>query len=219
MARPARFTTDQFLDAAVRKAAAAGPTAVTMSAVAAEVGAPSGSAYHRFAGRTELLAQTWLRTVETFQASYLAACETVGDDPAQAARGTARQVVAWSRAHPEQVAVLLHGADAFDRAHWPEPHRRRAEAGNQRVHAALAALAAALDLRGPEAADRVTLALVDLPLALVRRHLRGGTPLPAHAEDLAEQGAAALLCGRFPSPASPAGAERAQDATSHRPVR
>ncbi|MFJ6656871.1 TetR family transcriptional regulator [Streptomyces sp. NPDC091377] len=193
MARPARFTTDQFLDAAVRRAAAAGPAAVTMSAVAAEVGAPSGSAYHRFAGRADLLAQTWLRGVEGFQESYLAALGTAGRDPARAARDAARQVVAWSRAHPERAAVLLHGADAFDRAHWPAPQRRRADTGNQRVHAALTALAAALDLRGPEAADRITLALVDLPLALVRRHLRAGTPLPAHAESLAEESADALL--------------------------
>ncbi|MEU0161262.1 hypothetical protein ABZ154_21120 [Streptomyces sp. NPDC006261] len=34
---------------------------------------------------------------------------------------------------------------------------------------------------------------MDLPLAVVRRHLRAGRPLPAHAEDLAEEAAAALL--------------------------
>ncbi|WP_043263055.1 TetR family transcriptional regulator [Streptomyces sp. CT34] len=200
MARPARFTIDQFLDAAVRRAAAAGPAGVTMSAVASELAAPSGSVYHRFAGRTELLAQTWLRTVENFQESYLAVLQAADCDAARAARGAARHVVAWSRAHPEQTAVLLHGADAFDRAHWPAPHRRRAELGNQRVHSALAALADALDLHGPEAADRVSLALIDLPLALVRRHLRGGGVLPAHAEDLAEQGAAALLTGPLATP-------------------
>ncbi|WP_407565825.1 helix-turn-helix domain-containing protein [Streptomyces sp. 184] len=196
MARQPRFSTDQFLDAAVRKAAAGGPAAVTMSAVAAEVGAPSGSIYHRFAGRTELLAETWLRTVETFQEGYLAVLAPADRDAAraaEAARAAARHIVAWSRAHPAQATVLLYGPEAFDRAAWSKPHRHRADAGNERVHAALAALAAVLDLRGPEAADRITLALIDLPLALVRRHLRSGTALPPHAEDLAEQGAAALL--------------------------
>ncbi|MDA0637835.1 TetR family transcriptional regulator [Nonomuraea sp. MCN248] len=197
MARPARFTADQFLDAAVRKAAAAGPAAVTMSAVAAELGAPNGSIYHRFATRTDLLAEMWLRTVETFQEGYLTVLGTPASGPthdaAQVARAAARQVVAWSRAHPEQATVLLYGADDFDRAHWSEPHLRRAEAGDQRVRTALAALTDALELHAPEAADRVTLALIDLPLALVRRHLRAGTTLPPHAEDLAEGGAAALL--------------------------
>ncbi|MGI5269408.1 TetR family transcriptional regulator [Nonomuraea sp. CA-218870] len=194
MARPARFTADQFVDAAVRKAAAAGPAAVTMSAVAAELGAPNGSIYHRFATRTDLLAETWLRTVESFQEGYLAVVGTpTRDAAAQVARAAARQVVAWSRAHPEQATVLLYGADDFDRAHWSEPHRRRAEAGNQRVHAALATLADTLEPHTPESADRVTLALIDLPLALVRRHLRAGAALPPHAEDLAEDSAAALL--------------------------
>lgn len=193
MARQPRFTTDQFLDAAVRKAAAAGPAAVTMSAVAAEVGAPSGSIYHRFAGRTELLAETWLRTVEVFQEGYLVLLAGADCDAAQSARAAARHVVAWSRAEPARATVLLHGADAFDRARWSATQGARADAGNGRVHAALAELAAALGLRGPEAADRIALALIDLPLALVRRHLRSGSALPAHAEDLAEQGAAALL--------------------------
>lgn len=218
MARPARFTTDQFLDAAVRKAAAAGPAAVTMSAVASEVGAPSGSVYHRFAGRTELLAETWLRTVETFQDGYLAAIEAADRDALRAARAAARHVVAWSRRHPDQATTLLYGADAFDRPHWSAAHCRRAETGNERVHAALAALAASLDLHGPEGADRVTLALIDLPLALVRRHLRAGAALPAHTEDLAEQGAAALLGGPAPTPTPSAGNHRAAKATK-RPIR
>ncbi|MGD3112345.1 TetR/AcrR family transcriptional regulator [Streptomyces sp. YGL11-2] len=193
MARPARFTTEQFLDAAVRKAAEGGSAAVTMSAVASAVGAPSGSVYHRFTGRTELLAETWLRTVTDFQEGYLAVLNEADSDARRAARMAARHVIAWSRAHPERATVLLYGAEAFDRAHWSPEHRGRAEAGNRRVFAALAAHATALGLDGPEGADRVALALVDLPLALVRRHLRAGTGLPAHAEDLAEQGASALL--------------------------
>lgn len=192
MARPARFTTEQLLDAAVRTAAADGPAAVTMSAIASAVGAPSGSVYHRFAGRTELLAETWLCTVEGFQEGYLAVLAEA-DHPLQGACAAARQVVAWSRTHPEQATVLLHGPDAFGRSRWSPAHRRRAEAGNQRVHAALAGLATALGLHGPEDADRITLALIDLPLALVRRHLHSGATLPPHAESLAEQGAVALL--------------------------
>ncbi|WP_418959955.1 TetR/AcrR family transcriptional regulator [Streptomyces tritici] len=192
MARPPRFDTDQLLDAAVLLAAGGGPAAVTMSAVAQAVGAPSGSMYHRFPGRTALLAEVWLRTVERFQEGYFAVL-TGEPDPHRAARAASRHVVAWCRAHPDEAALLLYGAADFGRADWPEEHVRRADAGNGRVFAAVARLAEALGARDAQARDRVALALVDLPLTVVRRHLRAGDPLPPHAEDLTERCTAALL--------------------------
>ncbi|WP_030811476.1 TetR/AcrR family transcriptional regulator [Streptomyces sp. NRRL S-337] len=192
MARPPRFDISQLLDAAVRLAAEHGPSGVTMSAVAQSVGAPSGSLYHRFAGRPALLAEVWLRTVEGFQEGYFAALRS-GDGPRAGGRAASRHVVAWSRAHPQEAALLLYGAHEFGRDDWPEGHLRRADEGNMRVRAAVAALAGALGLHGELGLERVSLAVVDLPLSLVRRHLRGGEPLPPHAEELAEQCTDALL--------------------------
>ncbi|MFF8838077.1 TetR/AcrR family transcriptional regulator [Streptomyces sp. NPDC015130] len=192
MARPPRFDTDQLLDAAVRLAASGGPAAVTMSAVAQAVGAPSGSVYHRFAGRAALLAEVWLRTVERFQEGYFAVL-TDEPDPRRAARAASRHVVAWCRENPDEAALLLYGAADFGRADWSEEHTRRADSGNARVFAALADLAEALGAQDEQARERIALALVDLPLTVVRRHLRAGTPLPTHAEDLTEQCTAALL--------------------------
>ncbi|MEV0415102.1 TetR family transcriptional regulator [Streptomyces sp. NPDC050448] len=192
MARPPRFDTGQLLDAAVRLAAADGPAAVTMSAVALAVGAPSGSVYYRFAGRTALLAEVWLRTVERFQQGYLAVLDGE-DDPRRAARAGSRYVVGWSRESPEEAALLLYGATDFGRADWSEEHTARADSGNDRVFAALGGLADALGATDEQDRDRVTLALVDLPLSVVRRHVRAGMPLPPHAEDLAEECTAALL--------------------------
>ncbi|MER7956924.1 TetR/AcrR family transcriptional regulator [Streptomyces sp. NPDC096030] len=192
MPRPPRFDAGELLDAAVLLAAAGGPAAVTMSAVAQAVGAPSGSVYHRFTGRTALLAAVWLRTVEGFQEGYLAALD--GDpDPRQAARAGARHVVAWSRNHPREAALLLYGAEEFGRSSWSEEHRERADRGNAHVFARLDELGTAIGATGPEGKDRIILALIDLPLAVIRRHLRAGLPLPSHAEDLAEKSAAALL--------------------------
>ncbi|MFE9463781.1 TetR/AcrR family transcriptional regulator [Streptomyces virginiae] len=192
MARPPRFDIDQILDTAVRLAASAGPGGVTMSAVAQAIGAPSGSMYHRFAGRTALLAEVWLRTVERFQEGYLAGLHGEAD-PLTAARRAARHVVSWSRAQPEEAALLLYGAAEFGRADWSEEHTRRADSGNERVYAAIGELAAALGAADDRGRDRITLALIDLPLSVVRRHMRAGAPLPPHAEDLAEECAAALL--------------------------
>ncbi|MBT2479053.1 TetR/AcrR family transcriptional regulator [Streptomyces sp. ISL-94] len=192
MARPPRFDTDQILDAAVRLAASAGPSGVTVSAVAQAIGAPSGSMYHRFAGRTALLAEVWLRTVERFQAGYFDALHS-DPDPRRAARAAARHVVSWSRAHPQEASLLLHGAGEFGRADWSEEHVRRADFGHERVYASLGTLAASLGVTGRQGRERIALALVDLPLSVVRRHLRAGEPLPPHAEDLAEECTAALL--------------------------
>ncbi|MEU5211445.1 helix-turn-helix domain-containing protein [Streptomyces sp. NPDC020742] len=192
MARPPRFALSQLLDAAVRLAAASGPSGVTMSAVAASVGAPSGSLYHRFAGRTALLAEVWLRTVEHFQEGYFAALESE-DDPRAGARAAARHIVAWSRSNPQEAALLLYGAHEFGRDDWSEQHLLRADEGNMAVRAAVAALAGALGVHGRLALERVSLAVIDLPLSLVRRHLRAGEPLPPHAEELAAQCTDALL--------------------------
>ncbi|WP_329386653.1 TetR/AcrR family transcriptional regulator [Streptomyces sp. NBC_01351] len=192
MVRPARFDNDQILDAAVRLAATAGPGGVSMSAVAQAIGAPSGSVYHRFSGRPALLAEVWLRTVERFQEGYFDALRS-DPDPRRAARAAARHVVSWSRAHPEEASLLLYGAEEFGRSGWSEEHRERADAGNRRVFASLGELATALGAAGALDRDRVVLAVVELPLTVVRRHLRAGDTMPPYAEELAEESAAALL--------------------------
>ncbi|MGK5631713.1 TetR/AcrR family transcriptional regulator [Streptomyces sp. URMC 123] len=199
MARPPRYDSALLLDAAVALAARGGPPAVTMSAVAKEVGAPSGSVYHRFPQRPALLAEVWLRTVERFQEGFLAALAVLAADdcpPATlraAALAAARHVVSWSRAHPDEAAVLLHGARDFGRAEWPDAYVRRADEGNARVMSAVAEVARRLGARRPVDAERVVLAVVDLPYAVVRRALREGDGLPPHAEDLVVRSADALL--------------------------
>lgn len=193
MARPSQYDRNQLLDTALRLAATAGPQGVTMAAVAKELGAPSGSVYHRFPSRSALLGALWVRTVEGFQQGWLAALED--PDPHRAARGAAHHVVAWSRAHPHEAAVLLHGPDAFGQHDWPADDARRAAANRRRVRGAVARLCEALDAQDPTAAERVALAVIDLPLTVVRRPLRAGERLPVHAEQLAQECAASLLVG------------------------
>ncbi|MFI5912568.1 helix-turn-helix domain-containing protein [Dactylosporangium sp. NPDC051541] len=179
MGRPARHDADSLLDAAVRLVAAGGPKALTMAAVARAAGGPSGSVYHRFAGRPSLAAALWLRTVERFQAGFFAAL--AAGRPA----GAARHVVAWCREHPGEANVLLYRADDFDREHWSDEERAALDAMNRRAVHALR------DLGGDF--DKVVLALVDLPSALVRRHLRAGGEIPARAEELVEETAVLIL--------------------------
>lgn len=192
MARPARYDAPALLDAAVRLAADGGPGAVTMAAVAKSVGAPSGSVYHRFADRPALLSQLWLRTLAHFQEGFLGALEQAAE-PRTAALDAARHTVRWTREHPAQARVLRYGARDFEQARWPQEAVRALETANARVFGAVHTLAERLGATGPVDIERVVVAVVDVPYALVQRHLREDSPVPAHVLETVEQCTSALL--------------------------
>ena len=146
MGRPPRYDNDSLLDAAVALSAGGGPQAVTMAAVIAAAGAPSGSLYHRFPNRPALQAALWLRTLERFQAGFLEA--VAAEDGLLAALGAAAHTIAWSRAHHEEARVLLYGAADFGCESWPAPERARLASRQADVATAIDALAEKLSLRG-----------------------------------------------------------------------
>jgi AcrR family transcriptional regulator len=181
------------LDVARTIAADHGPACVTISAVSAASGAPSGSLYHRFDDRAALLGQLWLRTTGRFQGGFLAALDSApGVEGCVAA---AVYVVTWSRDHPAEARLLLRGPDDFAADDWPAPTRRQAAADRRALSKALRQRAA--ELGEPDPLDRVLLATVDLPLAIVRRHLQADprAKLPPDAGALVEQTARAVLAG------------------------
>ena len=191
MGRPRLHATEDLLDAARVLAAEHGPGGVTMAAVAQAAGAPSGSLYHRFPARAELLGEVWLRTITAFQAGFL---EALGAEPAiDACAGAARHVVRYSRENPEDVAILLRGPGEFGAQDWPAALRERIDARQQEIEAALRRTARRLPRGGRGALERVVLATVDLPYAVLRRHLRSGAGVPRGAEALVEHGARAIL--------------------------
>ena len=184
MPRPARYTVDDILDAAAALLAADGPAAVTMSAVARAIGAPSGSMYHRFPTRAALCGELWIRTEERFQAGFVAALTSLGDLVARCV-AAARFSIHWCREHPSEAHVLLAGADALGRAEWPQSLLVRREPLRLGFDRAMAGV----DVDQ----DRLRAALVDLPYALVRRHLIAGPTIPASAESIVEDCTRALL--------------------------
>ena len=184
MPRPARFTLDELLDAAAALLAADGPSAVAMSAVARTVGAPSGSMYHRFPTRAALCGELWIRTEERFHAGFTDALSTSAD-PQQRCVAAARFTVQWCRENPVEAQVLLTGAGALGAADWPDDLTSR----RKRLHRALRRTLAGL----PADPDRVNAAVIDIPYAVVRRHLAAGRPIPASADAIVERCALALI--------------------------
>ncbi|MEW6529261.1 MAG: TetR/AcrR family transcriptional regulator [Thermodesulfobacteriota bacterium] len=180
MGRSAKYTAEQFVDAALELVADRGPSAVTISAVAGKLRAPVGSVYHRFTSRDVLLAKLWLRTVRSFQLGFLDALRR--GDGLEAALYTLQ----WVRAHPKEgKLLLLYRREELVSGPWP-----------QEIQSVAADLTAELDSAikdftqhlfaevSKETLLRTVFALVDVPYAAVRRSLLAGESPPIELDDL-----------------------------------
>src|ERR687897_2072654 len=98
MARPQLHLTNTMLDAARGLLLEQGAGSATVEAIAGESGAPTGSIYHRFGSRDELLARLWLRAVYRSQASFLAALEQ--EDPQDATLAAAMSIIDFCETEP-----------------------------------------------------------------------------------------------------------------------
>jgi AcrR family transcriptional regulator len=173
--RPAKFSEDQILDAALAIVASGGPTAVTMAAIAARLGAPVGSLYHRFGSRDLLLATLWMRGVRRFQHGFTAAL-TAGD-----AEAAALHTPGWCREHPAEAAMLLLHRREDLTARWPAELGDDLEGLNAQASAALTAFGAGhpdLDR------ERLIFAVIDVPYGAVRRYLLERRSPPALVDEL-----------------------------------
>jgi AcrR family transcriptional regulator len=193
MAPPRKHDSDGILDAARTLVLRDGPRAASVAAIARESGAPVGTLYHRFGNRDGVLAAAWLRALERFQHSALAAADD--PDPLDAAVAMAASQVGFARKRPEDARLLLtlRRDDLLD-ADPAQQLRERLDAINAPLLARLRELTKALRAStGPRARDAVTRAVVDLPNAAVRRHARDGKPPPAWLQQDVASAARRLL--------------------------
>lgn len=169
-----------------------GSGAATVEAIAAASGAPTGSIYHRFGSRDDLLARLWLRAVYRSQDSFLAALEA--QDPRAAAVAAALSIIEFCEREPADAGLLV----SFRR----EDLIRRTtgalaaelEELNQPVERAMVSLARRLYGRSTRAAlDRTLLAVCDLPYGAARRHLIAGTSLPGGLKDQVARAVRAVI--------------------------
>ncbi|MBJ7287275.1 TetR/AcrR family transcriptional regulator [Williamsia sp.] len=103
MARPQKFSVDQILDAA-GQACVEHWRDTTITHVAAIVGAPTGSIYHRFASRDALFGALWVRSINRFHEGLLVA-STI-DDPRDAMAALARHIPQFCRENPHDAKAM-----------------------------------------------------------------------------------------------------------------
>jgi AcrR family transcriptional regulator len=178
MPRPQVHPTDTMLDAARDLLLGQGSHSATVEAIADLSGAPTGSIYHRFGSRDELVARLWIRAVYRSQGSFLAALE--GDDPRGAALAAALSILDFCEEHPPDAQLLV----AFRREDLIRAIPGGALADeldrlNRPVERAVVQLAHRLyGSKARAALDRTVLAVFDLPYGAARRYLIDGARLP-----------------------------------------
>ena len=189
MGRTAKFTPEQFVDAALDLVAAHGPTAVTMSALASRLRAPIGSVYHRFASRDALLARLWLQIVQSFQKGFLDALRQEGG--LEAALYTPK----WVRAHPKEAKLLLvYRREELVSGPWPEEIQTHAASVARELDAGIRQFARQVLGSGSKSALRRTqFALIDVPYAAVRRSLIADEALPQEVDQMVSEAYTAIL--------------------------
>lgn len=174
MARPARFTTDDVLDGAARALAVVGPS-VTIADIAREIEGPSGSIYHRFASRDELLGRLWIRSIRRFHEVLLE--EMSLPDPWEAISASARCVPVFCRRHPAQARSMLLFSRARLLESGPASLREDADGINDEIDAALVDLAErAYGDQGPQRRALLSLATRQTPYGITRPFIGGEMP-------------------------------------------
>jgi len=213
MPRPSRFSEAQILDAAAEIVAAGGPGAATIGAISNMLKAPSGSIYHRFASRDVLLGRLWLSKAAFFQNRFTAAL--ADREPVKAGVAAALSIV---RAVRDDFAgariMLLHRRDDFLDGDWPPDMAAEAIRLKHQVDDAMSNIVRRLFRRvGPETLQLAYFAMIDVPLAAVRRHVENDEMPPLSVEDLIAKTYAALIA---PARGRAGGRKSPNAAPSHR---
>jgi AcrR family transcriptional regulator len=193
MGRPAKFTEATILEAASAIVAANGPGAATISAIAAAIGAPSGSIYHRFGSRDELLGRLWLRKAAFFQDAFADALEH--PDAQQAAIEAALSLPRSARADFQGARImLLHRREDFLSDAWPADMKEEAVRLGRQFDQLLTECTERLFSANTKASRlRTAFAVLDVPFAATRRHVAANRAPPPELDPLVAAAVAGIL--------------------------
>jgi len=193
MPRPSKFTEHQILDAAARIIANSGVPAATMSAIAHALGAPSGSIYHRFQSRDELLGRLWLGKMAAFQRGFSAALQH--DDPDDAAIAASLFVPQWVRSDRTGARIaIMHRREEFVGGGWLPDMEREARRLGKELDVVLDDITGRLFGEVSPTLKRSTrFAIIDIPYAGVRPHISRGEAPPPEIDNLVRAAAIASI--------------------------
>lgn len=179
MPRPAQFTHDDILDAALACVANQGPK-VGVADIAAQLKGPVGSIYHRFASRDVLMVRLWLRSVRRFQSDLFELAEV--SDAHEALIAMALHIPRYCRARQDEATSLTLFRQDRLLADCPDAVREEVAGMNQAVFSLM------LDMtrrRFGDATQRnqhwVDLAIRVAPYGLVRPYLGRSIPTQVDA--------------------------------------
>ncbi|GAB10856.1 putative TetR family transcriptional regulator [Gordonia araii NBRC 100433] len=173
MARPSKFSAEQILDAARDVVFSVGKDA-SVALVAAELGGPVGSVYHRFASREELFVALWVRSIRRFHVGLLDALDD--GSPADAVLATAMHIPRYCRLEPAEAAAMTLYRWERVRQAPPQRYADEVETLNDDVFAAMARLCTRRYGRATERRRRVLdIAIRQSPYGLVRPYIGPGS--------------------------------------------
>lgn len=170
----AKFTPDGILDATAEEVFLRGAD-VRIADIARRLDAPTGSIYHRFGSREELLVRLWFRSVRRFHVEYTAVRDQ--EDPEHALLDMARCVVTFTRDHPREAVAMALFRQSRLVPTAPNSCREEVEQIHEGIHRRLAELT---EQRYPHPTERhrslVRIAAAEGPYALVWPYLRDSVP-------------------------------------------
>jgi AcrR family transcriptional regulator len=181
MVRLAKFSEDSIIDAAIAVVAHCGVAAVSIAAIAAKAGAPTGSVYHRFDSRGAILARAWLRVKADFRSEV--ACHWSDGNTWEAVAG----FLQWCREKPLYAKFLLQCDDwpIFDEPLSPELHaalETEQEALDQCFRKCLVHLQQDSPVPGPDTEAVLRFTLFGSPIAMIKPYLLQDLPIPARID-------------------------------------
>lgn len=175
MGRPRKHDLDDLLDAAEALLAESGHGALTVRAVADAVGGSTGSLYHAFRSRNELLGQMWLRAARRFldvQREVVDAClqrSPTREGAVEATIAAASSYELLRRQHPTSAQLLMeYRRDALLDDGLPDDLAGQLRALEGELVDVMRRLAVALWGRADRyTVDAVAVCVVDLPPGLL----------------------------------------------------
>jgi AcrR family transcriptional regulator len=177
MPRPRVYDVDRMLDAAESLAAEAGPSAVTIRAVAAAAGVSNGALYHTFESRAELMAHTWLRAARRFLATQRALVDgSLGPRDAVVAAAEAPAVFAEQYPHSSSVLLAIRREELIGENIRRELASEVAATQTELIELMVGLATALWDRKDAAAVDVITTCIVDLPTSVLLQRNRVRNP-------------------------------------------